>query len=158
RDGAESTLVQLSAALQKADSDKETPLTFAFADADFKDPRYASTAELLGVRQGWKTSSSHTRARQTSVWRLGRPIRMAEGDEIVVTLRSDTLGCVRLCLSPFGAEDPRETTISQALIDALNTPSAALSPSQLGRLHGAYLLGTGWDAPALVLFYVLQDK
>src|SRR4051812_13786112 len=57
RDGSEGALIQLSAAIRAAKTGEETPLAFAFAEADRKDPRYANGAELIGVRQGWETSS-----------------------------------------------------------------------------------------------------
>src|SRR5262249_22977873 len=79
RDGTTSTLVQLSAVVRRAETDKETALAFAQADADHKDPRYSSTAEIIGIRSGWKTSSRHAHEPQTSVWWLDRPVRLAAG-------------------------------------------------------------------------------
>jgi hypothetical protein len=158
RDGSASTLIQLSAALRRAGTGKETPLAIAQADADHKDPRYASTAEIIGVRSGWKTSSRHPDAPQTSVWWLDRPIRLAEGDEVVVTVKSDNAGCVRLALSPFGAEDPRRTEVDPSLIEALRSAAADRTPRQTARLQAAYLLGTGHDAAALAKLRALQTE
>jgi len=157
-EGVASTLVQLSAALLHAESAKETPLGIALADADHKDPRYSSTAPLIGVRAGWKTSSRHADAPQTSVWWLERPLRLAEGDQVVVTLKSDNIGCVRLSLSPFGTLDPRQTEISPSLLAALRVPAAERTPDETARLQAAYLLGTGHDATALAKLRALQDE
>jgi hypothetical protein len=85
-------------------------------------------------------------------------VLLAEGDEVIVTIRADDLGCIRLALSPLAAEDPRDTTISQVLRDALNTPTAARSPAQDERLAAAYLLGTGWDPTALARYFALETE
>jgi hypothetical protein len=158
RDGAEGALIELSAAIRGAATDKETPLAFDFADADHKDPRYANGADLIGVREGWKTSSRHARAPQASVWRLERPLRLAEGDQLVVTVKSDNVGCIRLAVSPFGDEDPRRTEVSPALLPALETAPGARTREQADRVAAAYLLGTGWDAASLARVQALQAE
>ena len=84
--------------------------------------------ELIGVHDGWKTSSQHaTVAADRRSGCSRRPVRLAEGDEVVVTVKSDNVGCIRLSVSPFGAEDPRETELGPALIAALR-----------GRARGAH--------------------
>jgi hypothetical protein len=157
-EGAASTLVQLSATLALAKSGKETPLAIALADADHKEPRYASTAPLIGVRAGWKTSSKHADTPQTSVWWLERPVRLAEGDQVVVTVKSDNIGCIRLALSPFGTVDPRQTEVSPSLIAALRTAPADRTPEQTVELRSAYLPVTGSDVAALAKLRALQDE
>jgi hypothetical protein len=160
RDGAASTLIQLSAALDRAgeDGDKETPLPFAQAEADHSDPRYSSTAPLIGVRTGWKTSSQHPGAPQTAVWWLERPVLLAEGDQVVVTLRSENVGCVRVALSPFGALDPRRIEVDPSLIAALRADPASRTPEELRRLQAAYLAGTGSNAAVLAKLQALQTE
>ncbi len=155
---AASILVQLSAALARAESGEETPLAFAMADADHKDPRYSGTAALIGVRTGWKTSSRHADAPQTSVWWLERPLRLAEGDQVVVTLKSDNIGCIRLSLSPFGALDPQQTEVSPSLLAALRTEVADRTLEQTAELRAAYLLSTSSDAVALAKLHALQTE
>ena len=157
-DGAASTLVQLSATLRRAKPGNETPLAFAHADADHKDPRYSSTAEIIGVRTGWKTSSRHTDAVQTSVWWLAQPVLLAEGDKIVVTVKSDNLGCLRLALSPFGSDDPRRTEVSPDVIEALRASPGDRTAEQTARVRAAYLLSTGSDAAALTAAARAPDR
>ncbi len=89
RNGAESTLIQLSATWRTARMGQETRLTFADADADLKDERYANGSAILGVKTGWMTSSHNRGTRQTSVWLLDRPIQLAEGDQLIVSVESD---------------------------------------------------------------------
>jgi hypothetical protein len=76
----------------------------------------------------------------------------------VVSVRSDDVGCLRLAVSPFGAEDVGDTTLSQALIDDLRTAPTARAPAQAQRLEAAYLLGTGWDPAALDQFFAVQNE
>jgi hypothetical protein len=158
RDGVGNTLIGLSAEFRPAGGGKGTPLAFAFADADHKEERYASGAEILGVQEGWKTSGRHSRETQTSAWRLARPIRLEEGDAIVVTVKSDNVGCLRLAFSPFGDEDPGRTGVDPLLGEALETAPGARTKEQADRLAAAYLLGTGWDAGALGQIQALQAE
>ncbi|SIO22966.1 Planctomycete cytochrome C [Singulisphaera sp. GP187] len=149
RGGAETTTIQLTAKVKSAKTGKETGLTFAYADADHKDERYANGAALLGVKAAWKTSTRDRKSPQTSVWRLTQPIRLAEGDELIVTVKSDGAGCVRLAVSPFGYDDPRERRLGTLLAAALRTAPEARTSEQSSLLQAAYLDGTGWDSAAL---------
>lgn len=157
RNGADSSLVQLAATLEPAKG-KETRLAFRDADADHKEPRYRNGDALIGVKEGWKTSAGHAKEPQTSVWLLDTPVQLGEGDQLVVTLKSDNLGCVRLAVSPFAAADPRQPVVTQALAAALGTPPSAQTTAQRDALHEAYFLGTGWDAEAFARFRTLQAE
>ena len=68
-----------------------------------------------------------------SVWRLERPARLVEGDQVVVTVKSDNIGCIRLALSPFGDEDPRRIEASPDLLQALETEPGARTRDQADR-------------------------
>jgi hypothetical protein len=95
------TTVQLAAAVRKKGEKRETPVSFYHADADHKEPRYVDGYEVIGVANGWKTSAEHAAEKQTSVWRLDPPQRLEDGDSLVLTIRSDAAGCVRLSYSPI---------------------------------------------------------
>jgi hypothetical protein len=158
RGGPDSTLIQLSASVKAAKAGRETRLAFAHADADFKEPRYVNGSALLGVKEGWRTSAQHKQARQTSVWVLDRPVLLAAGDELIVTVKSDNIGCVRLSLSPFADEDLRWAGANASLKEALAAAPETRSPAQAERLHTAYLLGTAWDAEALAQVRAMQKE
>ncbi|AGA31013.1 PSD1 and planctomycete cytochrome C domain-containing protein [Singulisphaera acidiphila] len=149
RGSSESTTIQLTAKLKSAKTGKETALTFAFADADHKEERYSNGAPLLGVKTAWKTSPQERKSPQTSVWQFDRPVRLAKGDELIVSVKSDGAGCIRIAVSPFGHHDPTETKLGALLAASLRTAPEARTSEQSHLLHTAYLDGTGWDPAAL---------
>ncbi|WP_406693926.1 DUF1553 domain-containing protein [Singulisphaera sp. Ch08] len=149
RGAAESTTIQVGAKLKSGTTGKETALGFAYADADHKDERYSNGAPLLGVKAAWKTSAQERKSSQTSVWRLDRPVHLAAGDELIVSVKSDSAGCIRLAVSPFGFNDPRDTKLGELLSAALRSVPEARTSELSDRLQAAYLDGTGWDPAAL---------
>ncbi|HEX8202520.1 MAG TPA: PSD1 and planctomycete cytochrome C domain-containing protein, partial [Isosphaeraceae bacterium] len=157
-DGQPSALILLSAAVASKAPGGERPLTFWHADADAKDDIYSNGTTKLGVTDGWKTSSARKTQTQASVWLLDRPLRLAEGDELVVSLTSSNVGCVRLAVSPFGVADPRRARIDAAAAADLRTPPGSRTPEQAERLHALYLRSTGWDPAALAQVQVLQRE
>ncbi|MBX6311482.1 MAG: PSD1 domain-containing protein [Isosphaeraceae bacterium] len=158
RGGAPSTLIQVAATLRSATTGRSSPLAFAHADADVKDERYANGAPILGVKDGWKTSSQHERAKQTAVWLLDTPVQVSEGDQLLLTIKSDAVGCVRVSVSPFGCEDPRRDDLDEALIQALQADPESRSPEQAERLRTLYLLSTAWDPTAWAEYRTLAQK
>jgi hypothetical protein len=127
---------------------KETPLAFYSADAEAKDERYFNGNPLTGVIDGWKTSSRRPGQAQAAVWLLDLPLEIvATPARLSVTVRSDSVGCIRLSVSPFGFEDPRRAVLDEALLRAVSAPSPASLPGGREALATAYLLGTGWDRP-----------
>ena len=110
RDKATDALVQVSARLKPANGGKERRLSFAFAEADRKETTYDNGAPALGVMGGWKISSDHIRSRQTAVYCFSEPLSTDEGDLLTLTLRPDTLGAIRISLSPFAMADPLAVT------------------------------------------------
>ena len=57
--------------------------------------------EIIGVQSGWKLSSSHNQSAQTAVYLLDKPFKAADGDKLIVSVKSDDIGCVRLSISPL---------------------------------------------------------
>ena len=128
---------------------KTTRLAAWRADADLKDERYSNGSAVVGVNGIWRTSSRDPKAKQTAVWLLARPVHLAEGDEVELTLTPDAVGCVRVSISPFGFDRPGHAVVEPALIGALKSEPDARTPEQADRLHAAYLLGTGRDEAAM---------
>jgi hypothetical protein len=155
RSGNTST-IQLSLALRSGKTRETKPLPVAFADATARDERYASGSAILGVASGWRTSTPKVQERQASVWLLDRPVVIEDGDEIVVTLRAGTVGCVRLAVSPLAVEDPRSDVVPPALLEAIQAGSR--TAEQTHRLQAAYLLATGWDDVALAAYRRLASE
>ncbi len=158
RNGADTANLALSASVRTRGG-KLRPLAFGFAEADLKEPVFDSGAEKVGVRGGWRTSRRHVRQRQTAVWRLARPLRIEEGDntEIVVTLRNDAAGCIRLSVSPLINDDPYRIDISPVLIASVETTPDSRSADDEARLATACILGTGRNAAALAEIQALWN-
>ena len=94
-------------------------------------------------RAGRRRAGTRTRRRP----RCGgstRPLRLAEGDQVVVTLKSDNIGCVRLSLSPFGTRDPTADRDQPELAGRHSGRRPRTErPSRPHSCQAAYLLGTG---------------
>lgn len=158
RGAATSTLLQLSASLKPAQGGKETRLSFWYADADLQEPRYSNGSAILGVKDGWKTSGKHVRQRQTAVYLLDKPLQLRAGDELLVTVRGDGAGCVRLGVSPFAVLPEEGSSTMDTIRQALVTLSEERSPEQNAWLAGWYLRGTSADAAPLTSYRAIQRE
>jgi len=146
--GSATPFVELSATLQSEKSKKLTPLPFLFANANHKEERYANGYPMLGVVAGWKTSGKHKKEVQTSVWLLQKPIQLETEDRLVVSVKSDHVGCARLAVSPFFFEDPQDPQLPAGLPGAMAQATDTCSADQKALLATAYLEGTAWDPAA----------
>ena len=59
RGNADTPASSLSASIRSKGTGQDRPVAFFHADADHKEPRYANTHEILGVRAGWQSSRQH---------------------------------------------------------------------------------------------------
>ncbi|HMJ89977.1 MAG TPA: DUF1553 domain-containing protein, partial [Candidatus Acidoferrum sp.] len=97
--------LQVSASLRRAGETNVTKLAFYHADANHKETRYANGYEVIGITDGWKTSSAHTKQKNTGVWLLDPPIKASEGDTLVLSLKTNEIGCLRVSVSPIAREN-----------------------------------------------------
>jgi hypothetical protein len=118
-------------------------LTFAFADADHKEIRYANGAEVIGVKDSWRLSKQHRKEPQTAVWLLAAPVDTAPGDSLVINLGQAPLGCVRLSISPVAVLDPIHS-YPEAFITALE--SETRSPARNELVDTAWFLSSASDS------------
>jgi hypothetical protein len=154
RTGMKTGILTLSAALRSAATGKPQPIRFRYATANYSEPRYSGGSEILGVHRGWMLSAAHKNERQTAVWYLDKPIRMAAGDTLTVTLPNISAGCLRLSTSPFVSEDYRSGTLPVAQIaNVLSNPEV---PANRPLALRAYLWGTGWNAQAFDMAKALE--
>ena len=145
------TNVQLTASVKAADG-TETKLPFYFADADHKEDRYANGFDILGVHDVWVTSKKHTKSPQQAVYLPDRPVKLSEGDTLVITLTTqDPLGCVRVSTSPLASGKPIDPELAKRVHTALQDECCDEDPS----LRRTYLTSTGWDRPAFDRFKAL---
>ena len=107
--------IQLSASLKRAGEKKETKLTFYHADADYKEARYANGYEIIGIKDMWKVSREHAKEKQTGVWLLDPPMQVKDGDMLVLTMKTNSIGCLRPGVSPIAPDSSRghETPLNQ---------------------------------------------
>ncbi len=149
RNGADTAAISLTASLNKGG--KSSKLAFSWADADRKSERYSNGSAVLGTLGSWRTAPKWKGLRQTGVWILDRPVQIAEGDELVVTLKSDNVGRVRLSVSPIAFEEPRAAVPDRQELGALKSPE--VSPL----LRRLFVLGTGL-APQIQATYLTLRK
>lgn len=148
-------IVRVSATIRSANG-KERGVGFYFADANRKEPRYASTVELLGVTDGWLTSEKYADEKHTSVWLLNPPVALAEGESLVVTIRADqSLVPVRVSASPLAARDPFQVD-DALLLSAFHAENATAAQRHL--LDEAHLLATAADGETFAEYVKLHRQ
>ena len=140
RKGVRSELVNLSVAIV-GNEGKAHPVTIRHAAASVFEPIYRNSFAQLGVHRGWKLADSQARVAQTAVYRLDKPITLADGESLRVTLPGCDLACFRLSTSPLVPRDP----------DGLALPDKALAPRD-------YLLATASDATAFAQAKALESE
>jgi len=138
-------------------SGKPRKVNVYFADADFKAPRYSSTYEILGVHGGWTLDAGRLNQRQTSVWLLDPPVKLAEGETLAVTVSAGVSMPVRLSVSPLADWNPLRATAPQTLA-ALKTPADQRSPQQKDLAGRVHLISTAADAEAWKAYRTIQQE
>jgi hypothetical protein len=156
RDGAKNTSVSLSAVVRSKAGARETRLGFYHAEADHKDLRYVNGYSVLGILGGWKTESAHPKIAQTAVYLLDKPFKAAEGDRLVISIKSDDAGCVRLSVSPFGTEFPLKADPADGLSAALRVPASERAAQQQALLTSEWFESTAANAEAFTQYKSLH--
>jgi Protein of unknown function (DUF1553)/Protein of unknown function (DUF1549)/Planctomycete cytochrome C len=136
-------------------TNKTPPLQVFLADADAKEERYANGFAIPGIIGGWKLPAMDLESRRSAVYQLKTPIHLGEGDRLIVSLRGDGLGRVRLSVSPMVFEDLRRPVVEAPMVDALTAEAGSRTPEQSDRLKAAYLVGTGSDTSAIAEYHRL---
>lgn len=148
RNGSTNSMaLRLSATVRSAaPGAKDVPLTFRYADANLKDPRFKDGHEIIGIRDQWKTSAAQSKTPHVGVWLLEKPLNFAPGDVLTVKLDGNNAASVRLSVSPFAPRDPLSpngmATLAEAVLkDSRKTRALA---------DEAFVTGTGINAEALM--------
>ncbi len=142
----------LSAALKSGDDGRETKLVFFHAEADRKEDRYFNGASIIGVKDLWQLSTEHEL--QTAVWLLDKPVRVNNGDSLIVSLGNVAISSARISVTPFAAEDPLKAGVGEPLGKALTSGDDAKANSTF--VNQTYLLSTGWDAEAFAQYKKIE--
>jgi Protein of unknown function (DUF1553)/Protein of unknown function (DUF1549)/Planctomycete cytochrome C len=146
--GAQRQGIRLTASL-KAKSGAEQRLGMHYADADHKEPRYDSGANVNGVTSGWKLDA-HAKGTQTSIWVLDPNRPAAEGEALVLTINTDVLVPLRVSVSPLVDGDPLQVA-SPAMLKAVKAGDRTA-------LAEGFLLATGWNVDALAKYKQLHNE
>jgi hypothetical protein len=146
RGNAESASVKLSASVYSPRSSKDRPLSFFLAEADFKEPRYFNGNEILGILEGWQSSKQRKNQKQSAIWYLDKPVELAADDELKIAVQTDSAGCIRLSLSPFGFDPDGRPGLDGDQRAALATRSDRRTSRQVEVVRELYCLATGEDS------------
>ncbi len=129
---------------RKKGGGSETSLAIHFAEADRKEERYYNGAEILGVKDSWRTQRSERGSKQTAVYWVETPFVPEEGETLVVKLGGTAVGRFRVSVSAAASEGIPDAAWWGRLRDAL----AETSPNN-GLLAHTYLASTGAEARAM---------
>ncbi|WP_395138874.1 PSD1 and planctomycete cytochrome C domain-containing protein [Armatimonas sp.] len=140
RKGVRSETVNLSLAILGKDG-KTRAVAIRHAAASAFEPIYRNSFALLGVHRGWKLADTQASAPQMAVYRLDKPITLADGESLRATLPNCDLASFRLSTSPLVPRDP----------DGLTLPDKALTPRD-------YLLATASDVDAFAKARALEAE
>lgn len=85
--------------LRKHGEEKEMPLAIRFADANLKEPIYRNGYDVIGIKDGWRTSAKHKNQSHHSMWWLDQPVEVKDGDELVIKLPTNLLSHIRIAVT-----------------------------------------------------------
>jgi hypothetical protein len=148
----DSAMVTLAASIKPADGGEVKHISFYHAEADHKEKRYANGYEILGVQEGWKTEIVAEKSRQTAVYLASKAVRAKDGDMLTVKLERNLIGCVRISISPFAAEDPLKSGAGEM---AAWLKGGSRNEEKLGMV---YLLSTRADTDGLAEYKKLNEE
>jgi hypothetical protein len=130
--------ITLSATLREVG--KDTKLTFHFAEADAKQPRYSSGETILGVKDVWKLSTDTEQ--QTAVWQLERPLLIQSNATLTINLGIAEVASLRLSVTPFASDDILDQKTGSHLREALERSALARGKAATHGLQRTFLLST----------------
>ena len=95
--------------IQRAKTKKTEPVRFRYATSSAYVPKYSSGSEIIGIQRGWKFNPSLATEPVTSYWLPESPIAISPGDELLVSIKQNPVGCIRVATSsttPLDIEQP----------------------------------------------------
>lgn len=84
-----------------AKSEKAHAISARLSGATVKKKDYRGGAEVLGIQTGWNLTTDMLKKDAAAVWVLDRPLTIAEGDIIELTLVKNDLAGLKLSTSPL---------------------------------------------------------
>ena len=157
RGGGNAATVQFTTAVERVDG-KDAKIGFFQADSGNKQLRYANGAEIIGIKDVWKTDPKQATNIQTGIYLFDKPIKASAGDELVLTFKAPAIGRFRVALSPFSSVNPLDGKFRSDLASALGKPGQSRTGRAKRFIRDSYLLSTGWDSRAFAEFKKLQNE
>ncbi len=144
--------VELRLAARPAGDKKGANLGIRRADATSKRVKYAGGAELIGIQRGWSLSAEQARTPATGVWVLDRPLVIAAGDAVELTLEKNELARFTVAGSPLVPAQLSQPVFPAELLTALR--GSGNDP----RSDEAWLLSGAGDAAAYAQVVQLERE
>jgi hypothetical protein len=158
RDKAESMSVGFEVSLLRSGQLQPIPLPIWFADAAVKTFRYHGGSPVPGVNGGWTLHYVANAPARSAVYVLNTPVRLNDGDSLIVSAASPNLGRVRVSVSPFGTDRPLVPVVDASLVDALNLDRQKRTAEQTARLRTLSLLSHESDPTSLDRIHALRNE
>jgi hypothetical protein len=111
RKGAAGETINVSLAVLGADG-KRHPVPVRHAVATRFEPIYRDSFALLGVHRGWRVQKNGDV--QSALYLPARPLALADGEKLIVSLPGCDAAHVRVSVSPLTPDDPDEAKLSLA--------------------------------------------
>ena len=157
RGGGKAATVQFTTAVERIDG-KDGKIGFFLADSSTKQLRYSNGAEIIGIKDAWKTDPKQATNIQTGIYLFDKPIKASAGDELVLTFKAPAIGRIRVSLSPFSSGNPLDGKFRSELATALGKSAQSRSSRNQRLVRDSYLLSTGWDSRTFGEFKKLQNE
>jgi len=145
REKPESTEIAFLASLKRIGQPAAQTLKFSVSDANHKMDHFFNGERLPGLTPGWIIGEEDSTNHQSAVWVLTQPVRVGEGDSLVLHFRAHKAACLRISVSPFAGADPLLSGADENLRRALSSGSFLRGAAKERALEKAYFLGAGWS-------------
>ena len=130
--------------------DPESTVKIAWGEADREDPlRYSSGAPPRTLGQVWRSGptrwqlpADENQLVHTAVYHLESPLELAPDQQLIVRLKSGSVGRVRLAVTPVGGAIAGWPAASETLAAALKKPSEKREQAEHAVLVGAFYVST----------------
>ncbi len=142
-------------------------LTFAYAEATHKLPRFANGYEELGIIDGWRTDTNHLHEPQAGIWALAEPLAIQPGDTLLVSVKSDALRRAHFAVTPFAGAKVQASGASPELRAAFDKLGDRTIPERvflakegpgLPAVAEAWLLGASNDTESRRTWFQTQRE
>lgn len=124
--------------LKKLQEEKLIPLAIRFADTNLKEAIYRNSYDVVGIKDGWRTSAVNRHKLHKSIWWLDQPVEVSQGDSLLVKFPTNLLARIHIsCEGEIPLSLNRDFILSETL---------------------QHLRSTGWDKAAFAEIKELEKQ